>query len=387
VREKLPENIFVAAHVSKIYGPVQALLGYLKTRRASFNFISLPFSYAGMPSALLEKFESGRLVELRRGHAARGFDPWLWIRDFWFVLWQGWRASSDAPIDLFVGVDNLNASAGVLLKRLGRVNKVCFYVIDYSSARFKNPLLNFIYQAMDRFAVAGADGVWNLSERMRAVRRKQGLEERRNLLVPVGVELDGILHPARGQVKRRRLLYMGALQAGKGIELLIEAFAGIKKRVPKAELHIIGYGPFEGEARRLASQSPARQAIKMPGGMSHAELFKKIPVFGVAFAPYLDDPGSYTWWSDPTKPKEYLACGLPLIITKVPWIWERVADRKRPMGIAINYDLDQLTAAAVKLLSDERFYWRCRKNALEFASTLSWDAIYDKAFGSLCAIP
>jgi glycosyltransferase involved in cell wall biosynthesis len=277
-------------------------------------------------------------------------------------------------------VDCLNASAGILLKRLGRVEKVAYYVIDYTTRRFGNPLLNWIYQGFDRFAVRGSDVVWNLSERMRAVRRQQGLADDKNLLVPVGVELEAVKHAPRSQVKRRRLLYMGALQQGKGIELLIEAFPEIRRRAPGAELHIIGYGPFEAEARRLASLSPAKKAIFLPGGMGHAELFKKVPFYGVAFAPYLDAPGSYTWWCDPTKPKEYLACGLPLIITKVPWIWERVADKRRPMGLAIDYDRKQLVEAASRLLGDAAFYWRCRKNALDFAKELSWDGIYDKAF-------
>jgi glycosyltransferase involved in cell wall biosynthesis len=380
---KLPARVFVAAHVSKIYGPVQALLAYLQEGKAGFSFVSLPFSYAGMQSALCERFEGGVLVETRRGHASRGWDPWLWMKDFAFVLRQGWRSSAEGPIDLFIGVDNLNASAGLILKLLGRVKSVAFYVIDYTDRRFDNPVLNGIYHAFDRFAVGGSDAVWNLSERMRTVRRRQGLPEQRNHLVPVGVELEAVKHPPKSRIRRKRLLYMGALQQGKGIELLISAFPEIRRRSPGAELHIIGFGPFEAETKRLAAASPAKSAIQVPGGMGHDALFKKVPEYGVAFAPYLDDPGSYTWWCDPTKPKEYLACGLPLIITKVPWIWERVADPKRPMGIAIDYDKDALVNAAVKLLADERFYWRCRKNALDFASGLSWKGIYDQAFGGL----
>jgi glycosyltransferase involved in cell wall biosynthesis len=166
---------------------------------------------------------------------------------------------------------------------------------------------------------------------------------------------------------------------------LIESFPDILKKVKGAELHIIGFGPFEAEARRLASQSPAAKSIFIPGGMGHAELFKKVPFFGVAFAPYLDDPDSYTWWCDPTKPKEYLACGLPLIITKVPWIWERIADARKPMGIAIDYKKEELVAAATRLLGDDRFYWRCRGNALDFAQGLSWEGIYGQAFAGLNA--
>jgi glycosyltransferase involved in cell wall biosynthesis len=377
----LPGKVFVAAHVSKIYGPVQALQHYLRDRKSDFSLVSLPFSYAGMQSALCQGFVGGELVETRRGHASRGWDPWLWAKDFAYVLRQGWKAGESSPVDLFIGVDNLNASAGLLLRLAGRVKSVAFYVIDYTDRRFENALLNWIYQAFDRFAVAGADSVWNLSERMRVVRRRQGLAEERNLLVPVGVELGAVKHRPKSAIRRKRLLYMGALQKGKGIELLIGAFPEIRRRAPGAELHIIGFGPLEAELKRLVASSSAKAAIRMPGGMGHDALFSEVPAYGVAFAPYLDEPGSYSWWCDPTKPKEYLACGLPLIITKVPWIWERVADPRKPMGVAIDVDKDQLVEASVKLLRDERFYWRCRKNALEFASGLAWDSIYDRAFG------
>jgi len=176
---------------------------------------------------------------------------------------------------------------------------------------------------------------------------------------------------------------MGALMENKGLQLMIAAFPEVLKRVPGAELHIVGFGPFESEVRRLASASPARARIKVPGGKPPEALFKVVPCYGVGLSPYLDDPGSYTWWCDPTKPKEYLACGLPLIITRVPWIWERVADRRKPLGLAIDYKREELIEACVRLLKDDRFYWACRRNALEFAATLDWNRIYARAFTAL----
>ncbi|HTB33311.1 MAG TPA: glycosyltransferase [bacterium] len=378
---RLPARIFVAAHTSKTYGPVQALAAYLRAAKADFHLASLPFSYSGLPAATDERFQRGRLAGTAQGHAARGWDPWLWCKDFTFVLRRGWAAGAGQPVDLFIGVDALNALAGLALRALGRTRRVAFYVIDYTPKRFGNPLLNWVYQSVDRIAATRSDVVWNLSERMRAVRRKQGVPEARNTLVPVGVELGQVKHPPKAKIRRKALLYMGALMDNKGIQLLIEAFPTVLKKVPGAELHIIGFGPFEAETRRLAAASPSAKRIHVPGGMGHEKLFREVPRYGVAFAPYLDDPGSYTWWCDPTKPKEYLACGLPLIITKVPWIWERVADARRPMGVAIDYDRAQLVAAAVKLLGDERFYWRCRRNALDFAASLAWEDIYDRAFG------
>jgi glycosyltransferase involved in cell wall biosynthesis len=377
---KLPARIMVAAHTSKIAGPVQALGGWLQSRRAGFTLLSLPFGYSGIPFATEQRYQAGALASTVQGHPAQGWDPWLWAKDFLFVLRRGWAAGGRT--DLFIGVDCLNALAGLVLRALGRVDRVAFYVIDYTPHRFTNPVLNGLYGAIDRIAATRSDVVWNLSERMRDVRRSQGVPEARNTLVPVGVELGKVRHPARAQVRRHSLLYMGALHDNKGIQLAIEAFPEILKKVPGASLHIIGYGPFEAQAKALAAASPAHRRIHVPGGMGHDQLFRQVPRFGVALAPYLDDPGSYTWWCDPTKPKEYLACGLPLIITKVPWVWERVADPRRPLGLAIDYRKDQLVKAAIRLLGDDRYYWRCRRNALAFAAGLAWDDIYDRAFGA-----
>jgi len=379
----LPRKIFVAAHVTRIYGPVQALTAWLRRVRADFTLAALPFGYSGLPHAVEQRYNAGRLVLDTRGHASRGWEPWLWVKDWCFVVRRGWRAGAKAPVDLFIGVDCLNASAGLLLRSLGRARRVAFYVIDYTPKRFKNPVLNALYAWVDRLAATRSDLVWNLSERMRDVRRGQGVEERRNRLVPVGVELDKVVPVSRAKLRRRSLLYMGALTHDKGLQLMVEAFPEILARVPDAELHILGFGPFEAELKRLVQASPARARIRVPGGLAHEALFKLVPAYGVALAPYLDDPGSYTWWCDPTKPKEYLACGLPIIITRVPWIWERVADPRKPLGLAIGYKRDELVKACVRLLKDDRFYRRCRRNALEFAATLDWNGIYAGAFEGL----
>jgi glycosyltransferase involved in cell wall biosynthesis len=374
--------LVVASHVTRIYGPVQALVAVLKGWDARFRLISLPFAGSGIPDATDELQDGPAVTQSHRGHAARGPALLLWPRDLAYALRRGWAASREGRVPLWIGINCLNAWAGLLLKSMGRVDRVVYYVIDYTPRRFGNPLLNWAYHWVERRAALGADQVWNLSEAMRKVHAGLGVPERRNTLVPVGVELDKVRPAPRAKVRRKTLVYMGALQRNKGVQLLIEALPAVRAKVPGAELHVIGYGDFEAELRGLAKASPAAKAIKFHGAWDHDRLFRELPSYGVALATYLEDADSYTRWADPTKPKEYLACGLPLIITKVPWIWERVADTKAPMGVAIHYDKAQLVAAAVKLLGDDRFYWRCRRNALAFAATLDWEDIYERAFGA-----
>jgi glycosyltransferase involved in cell wall biosynthesis len=324
------------------------------------------------------------MVSTTPGHAARGPEPWLWIKDFMFVLKQGARAfESGSRADLFVGIDNLNAFAGLVLRALGRTGRVAYYVIDYTPRRFSNPVLNWIYGALDRVCVRRADVIWNLSTRMQEVRRGQGAAEKKNQVVPVGVALDEVARIPRAKVRRKTLVYMGALQRSKGVQMLIEALPLIRGRVKGAQLHIFGLGDYESTLRDLAASSPDRRAIFFHGPLERSRLFKVLPGYGVALAPYLEEAGSYTYWADATKPKEYLACGLPLIITRVPWIWERVADARHPLGVAVSYNREEVVQACARLMRDPAFYWRCRRNALDFASGLDWRDIYDRAFREL----
>lgn len=371
-------NLLVAGHVTHISGPVQALVAYLRRRKRDFIFLSLPFKYAGMPRAYAERYLSGKLAGTRQGHAVRGFEPWLWMKDAFFVLRVGFSGAGT-----FIGIDSLNAAAGLILRFLGRVDRVVFYVIDYTPRRFSNPVLNGVYHFIDRFCIRRADVIWNLSQRMRDVRMGQGVEDRRNQVVPVGVALDEIRHVSPRKVQRRALVYMGALHRSKGVQMLIEALPEVRKKAPGAKLHIFGLGDFEDTLKALAAGSPAKKAVFFHGPLDRRELFKVLPRYGVALAPYLEEPGSYTYWADATKPKEYLACGLPLIVTKVPWIWEAVADSRNPMGVAISYNRRELVEACARLIGDSKFYWRCRRNALRFAKGLDWSDIYDKAFSEM----
>ena len=91
----------------------------------------------------------------------------------------------------------------------------------------------------------------------------------------------------------------------------------------------------------------------------------------------MQDKDSISYYADPTKPKEYLACSLPVIITKLPWTAEVI--RKKRLGLAIDYNREELVAACLRLLSDDDFFWACRRRARKYAEGLDWKVIYDKA--------
>ncbi len=374
------KNKFIVevGHVTEVYGPVQALRNYLTANTGEFIYITHPFSYTKMQGTEVNYYKNGVLDKQEKGHK-RGKNQLLqWLKDMFFNM--GFINKQKRKIDLFLGVDNLNTLTGIIMKKFGKVGKVVYYIIDHTPRRFKNPVFNFLYEAIDGFACRHSDYIWSLSKRIAdAKNTKFKLKGSNNLVVPVGIELDKVdKFTVEEKLKKKTMILMSMLDETKGVQLLIEAMQDITKEVNEAELLIIGTGPYEQNLRDQVKKLKLEDNVKFMGLMDHDSLFKFIPHHRLGMAPYIDDANNYTYFADPTKPKEYLGCGLPIVITDVAWIAEEV--KARPMGIVCKYNREEVAKASIKLLSDDEFYKKCLKNAIEFASGLSWNKIYSEVF-------
>jgi glycosyltransferase involved in cell wall biosynthesis len=287
--------------------------------------------------------------------------------------------SSKQRYDLAVGIDNLNAFSGMILRRLRFVRRVIFYTIDFTPKRFNSRSLNSLYHAADNFCVRNSDFTWNVSERICHIRTMQGLDRKRNILVPIGIELDKIPIPSEKRDKLT-LVLASYLTESKGAALAIEAIPELRNAFPQIRLEIIGTGPHERALKELVKNLGLDDCVVFLGVMDHDRLLGHLQTKGVGIATYTEDRNSISYYADPTKPKEYLACGLPVIVTWVPWIAQEINDR--PMGVAIRYDKVEFARAVTRLLDDDVFYQQCHDNAIQFAASANWATIFDHAFSA-----
>jgi glycosyltransferase involved in cell wall biosynthesis len=363
-------------HITEIYGPAQALENYLKQNNSRLLIIAHPLPTSSLNYSTYKTYVNGFLRRITQYRTFKSSEVISYMQHFILTLYI--LLSVRKKINIYIGIDNLNAFAGILLKAFGLIDKVIFYVIDYTPVRFENKFFNFLYQALDVICAKYTDYVWSVSKRIANLWKILGIEDWKNIVVPIGVELREVKSIPKDNVRRNILVYAGHLTKSKGVQLAIEAMEEITKKFPGIRLEIIGTGPFEGELKEMVKRKKLEEWVKFLGRMEHDKLMQYLPACGIALATYEPDPNSITYYADPTKPKEYLACGLPVIITKVPWIAKEI--EKVPMGIAINYNKYELISAITKLLSDESFYKRCRENAVEFASKLDWNKIFSEAF-------
>lgn len=369
------DKVAIVTHVFAT-GPAQELEEYLKDKVPFLLFIGHPFSYASDRRSFY-KIYNGEFLINRTAFSWKLPELLIYFKDVLYTLC--WTIKCSKKFDLYIGADPLNALSGIMLRKIGKVKKVIFYCIDYVPKRFNNRLLNWIYHQIDKFCAEHSDCVWNLSERMITARKKEGIKRTDNqMVVPVGVRLERIKRLDIGQINRNHLVYMGHLRKNQGLQLLIDSLPEIITKNPNVKLIIIGTGELEQYLKNKVRELNLIANVEFKGYIEdHKDIEDILSTCGVGLSLYEPHQDSFTWHTDPSKPKQYLACGLPVIITKVPWIAEEI--ERMPMGIAIDYSKEELVKAINRLMTDNEFYKKCRENAIGYVSGISWDKIFDEA--------
>lgn len=170
-----------------------------------------------------------------------------------------------------------------------------------------------------RRLLAGASKLVAVSEVEAEQYRAAGIDEARIRVVYNGLDLDEFAHlPPRGEFRRKHpsldreskiVLYLGRLHRRKGIDHLMEAFAGLREQVDRAALVISG--PDDGELAAL-------QALSARLGLREHVIFTG-PLYGqeklaaLVDADVLASPAVHEIFG--LVPFEALMCGTPVIVT------------------------------------------------------------------------
>ena len=97
-------------------------------------------------------------------------------------------------------------------------------------------------------------------------------------VLPTGVDLSmfegGCTQPEtlRARSGGPIALYAGRLGKEKNLDLVLDAFALVAARLPRARLVIAGEGPYEAELRRRAESLPCAQSIEFTGALEKPDL-------------------------------------------------------------------------------------------------------------------
>lgn len=287
--------------------------------------------------------------------------------------------------DLFVGFNNLNALAGLILRRLGVVRRCVYHVTDFVPRRFENTLLNTLYHRIESYCACHCDETWNLSRRMVAAReRYKGLKESDcgpQREVPIGVWTEEQVIVPWEAVRKRQLVFMGHLLEKQGVQHVLRAMPLILAELPDVNLLILGKGEYAPALQALATELGIGGQVEFRGFVpDHRDLERMIAESALAVALY--EPGdlerNWTYYTDAGKIKAYLGAGVPVLTTSVPTNAGDIAFHE--CGLLVDPQPAYIGRAVVGLLGDPERLQRYRHNALDYARRFDWNAIFDPLF-------
>lgn len=367
-------NVVIASHIFAT-GPALDLEEYLLGKVKTLLFIGHPFAYRRDVDSFKRFYRTGKLKEEGKLVLGRLPGPVFYIRDFLLTLF--WVIFQKEKIDLFIGSDNFLAYTGLILKRLGKVENVILYTIDYVPKRFVNKGLNRLYHYFDKQCLKGCKAIWNVSA---AITKARG-SSRPQLIVPLGVWYDRIPKLSSDQKEKNTIVFMGHLLEKQGLDEVIKAIPKIKSAVPDVRLKIVGTGSYRGELERLAKKLGLSREVKFLGYIeNHKDVEKILSRATVAVATYKPDRESFTYFADPGKIKNYLAAGLPVFLTSVPPIAKTLAKEK--CGIICGYNSEDISRKIVGFLSDRKLLQLYSAKATAFAKQFDWNKVFERALNT-----
>lgn len=304
------------------------------------------------------------------------------IRDFLTVI--GWSVKDKTPYDYFIGLESINALAGIILRRWRKVKRVVYYVSDYSPQRYPNALFNAVYLALDRFCATHADYIWDVSKAMQPARIQVGLNPKKSaptIHVPNGLLPGQIRVNPVNKIKKHSLVYMGTLTADNGPDIAILTLPIILDKFPDTQLHIIGGTDNDRKwLTAIAENINVGKSVVFHGFVPDSiKMSDIVRSCAIGVAPYRDIPGSIRKYADAGKIRAYCASGLPVVSSPVPPLGQEVA---RAGAAIIADDTPESFAKAIEsIFTDSRLYMKLRRNAILFAENSTWENTFNTAFG------
>lgn len=372
-------NVAIVAHIFAS-GPALDLEQFLKEKVSSLIFIGHPFAYRKEVNSFYRIYSKGKKIKEKKAWGIKLPGIFMYLKDIFLTFW--WLLRYKKRISLYIGSDGFSAYLGLLLKKLGKVQDVVFYTIDFMPKRFDNPFLNWLYHFFDKECLKGCKVIWNLSGKMAEGREEYMGKDRKNfspqLTVPLGIWDKRIQKLPFEKKSRFQMVFLGHILEKQGLDIVIEALSQILKKLPKVKLLIIGTGPYEDNLKRKVQKLGIKNNVEFSGYVEkHEDVERMLSESMVAVATYKPDPESFTYFADPGKIKNYLSAGLPVILTDVPPIAREIVEKK--CALITEYNPNSFVQHAIRLLSSPSKLRTYQRNAFKFAKNFDWENVFTKA--------
>jgi glycosyltransferase involved in cell wall biosynthesis len=375
-------------------GPESLLAKYLRQRVKSFTFIEnlhTRYYQTGMDLLHVSHYRNGKLERtFKAGKNLRFLLKWRKTRRilYYTLVMSGILLSVlrlRTRYDLFIAIDSPYPFSGLVLRKLRLAQKAFSIIGDHFPRQKRGNLgafFSWFYGYSDKLAQNKSDAVWYFTSRLLDINRDEGVIRNDfvpRLVVPIGIDLEMSRNEPEDNRERNSIGYIGRLNDEIGLELVLEAIGEVVNTIPGVTLKIIGSGDNEQTLKAMVHEKGLDNNVIFYGFMSDRDKAKAIlSRCAASIAPYVPGIAYSIQYTDPAKVKEYIECGTPVIMTRIPGLATEIHEKKA--GVAVDYNLEEMTDAILKLLTDDELWHEYRKNIGQLAERYDYVKLYDEAF-------
>lgn len=309
------------------------------------------------------------------------------IQEAALTLW--WTLKLVPRSEVYFGVDAANCVPGIALRVMRRTKKLVFYAIDWSPRRFESKGLNAIYHLLDRVSAFCASETWNVSPAIDRGRWRGRIwshigesARKRTKVVEIGI-VSGVYDVGKVDRISHRLVFLGHVIKKQGLQLVVEALPQVARKFTDVELIVIGSGPYLATVSDLAESLGISSRVQLLGYIvDEYEVARILRSAVVGLAPYLESRDSFTQFADPGKLKNYLAAGLPIVMTPVPFNADLLESMR--CAVLVSGNAKSIADGICDLFAEDAEMQELRRiSALRFMEDKDWDSVFCKAMKSL----
>jgi len=209
--------------------------------------------------------------------------------------------------------------------------------------------------------------------------KKIGYPKSKILIIPIGINLDNIPKYSIEQIPKHTFGYFGVLEEWQGLDILINGFQLLQKKIPNAKLYILGEGSLKSQLKKKVVENNLSSNVifnSVTRDVLFNEYFKKFRIVIIPRPKQKDSKDEII----PIKLIESLAAAKSIIVMDIPIM------RKFPKNaiyIVESSDAETLANAMEEFSYNENKMNQFSKNAYEVSKNYDIRIMVKKIENSL----
>ncbi len=166
---------------------------------------------------------------------------------------------------------------------------------------------------------------------------------------------------------KKILIYQGAIQQSRGIELMIE----VMQYLDDVELWIVGGGYLEDEIHALTNSLRLTHKVKFLGEQTPFDLSKITPQASLGMS-LEEDVGLNYKYALPNKLFDYIQARIPVLVSNLPEM-KRIVEQNNIGKVLYDRTPQNVAKQITQMLTDEQQRKEWVENLQKTADTLTWE--------------